>query len=51
MFGVGTAEDESGDELVEDDPIGNSSPVASEGVVVVDRGQKSFELAPERVDD
>lgn len=40
MFGLGSAEDESSDELVEDDPIGNSSPVASEGVTVVDRGQK-----------
>lgn len=51
MFGLGSAEDESSDELVEDDPIGNSSPVASKGVVVVDRGQRSFELAPERGDD
>lgn len=51
MLGVGTAEDESGDELVEDDSIGNSSPVASEGMVVVDRKQKSLELAPESVDD
>jgi hypothetical protein len=45
MFGVGTAEDESSDELVEDDPVGDSPPVASEGVAVVDRGQKSSELA------
>ncbi len=51
MFGAGTAEDESGEDLVEDDPISNSPSVASEGVVVVDRGQKCLELALDRGDD
>lgn len=51
VFGVGAAKDEAGHEFIEDDPVRDAWSMASQRVIVLNRGQKRFELAPEGADD
>ena len=48
---VGTAQNEAGQKLVEDDPVWDARTVATQRVVDVAFGKQSLELLPQRVGD
>lgn len=48
---IGAAQDEAGQEFVEDDPVRDARPVTSQRVVDAPFGKQRLELLPQRVGD